>query len=63
MKWWLRAMSLIVTQNLAGEGEVLVISIPGGKVSECRSSFSPSQKELLEQYSGTKISLVMVHRP
>jgi hypothetical protein len=37
-----------VSQNLAREGEVLVILMPGKKVLEHHSGLSPSEKELLE---------------
>jgi hypothetical protein len=38
---------------LVGEGEVLVISMPGRKVLECHSGLRPSEKELPEWRSGT----------
>jgi hypothetical protein len=43
----------MVTQNLVGDVEVLVISLPGKKkVPECHSGLRPSEKELPEWHSG-----------
>jgi hypothetical protein len=41
----------IFTQNSVGDGEVLVISMPGKKVSERRFDLRPSEKELPKRRS------------
>jgi hypothetical protein len=38
-----------VTQNLVGEGEVLIISMPGQEVPQHHSGLRPSEKELPER--------------
>jgi hypothetical protein len=42
-----------MTKNSVGEGEVLVMSMPGEKVLERISGLRPSEKELLERHSGS----------
>jgi hypothetical protein len=57
-----KVLERLVTQNSVGEGEVLVILMPAEMVPEHHSGLRPSEKELPEQRSVTKILLVLPYR-